>query len=289
MSIGAVSRELLVRCLDNWAPGGLHSAHGATFLLASGSSVDQEAAEAAVRALGEFADRLRGRRLSLLFVAPGVDGLEARLRAVLLEMQTPGDFGVHVVAGTAVDAVLKAVGAGSGPLFAMVDDSVSKNLTAKAADVLVTARVGTWPDQRRELHAHGFELTAGVELIDDAGEVLVAFGTRSGKALEAFKNEMWALDEYAGVRYRDPEDPEGHLMDISLEPNPGALRRELLDVLRGGPMTVTELKRFALTDTVYRAADAQKVVTALLHAGAVTRTPESGRLGGDVVIRLSGG
>ncbi|MET7398434.1 hypothetical protein ABZS66_33595 [Dactylosporangium sp. NPDC005572] len=288
MSIGAVSRELLVRCLDTWAPGGLHSPHGAAFLMASGGSVEPETAEAAVRALGEFADRLRGRQLSVVFVGPGVDGLEARLRAVQREMQTPVEFGVHVVRGTAVAAVLKAVGAGSGPLFAMVDDSVSKDFKAKAADVLVTARAGAWAEQRRDLRAHGFELTAGVELVDREAEALVAFGTRSAKALEAFKNEMWALDEYAGVRYRDPEDPEGHLMDIALEPNPGALRRELLDVLRGGPMTVTELKRFALTDTVYRAADAQKVVTALLHAGAVTRTPESGRLGGDVVIRLSG-
>ncbi|WP_238010178.1 hypothetical protein KZZ52_05270 [Dactylosporangium sp. AC04546] len=284
MSIGAVSRELLVRCLDNWAPGGLHSPHGATFLMASGGSIEPETAEAAVRALGEFADRLRGRRLSVVFVGPGVDGVEERLR----ELQTPVEFGVHVVRGTAVAAVLKAVGAGSGPLFAMVDDSVSKDFKAKAVDVLVTARVGTWGEQRRDLHAHGFELTVGVELVDRETEALVAFGTRSAKALEAFKNEMWALDEYAGVRYRDPEDPEGHLMDIALEPNPGALRRELLDALRDGPMTVTELKHFALTDTVYRAADAQKVVTALLHAGAVTRTPESGRLGGDVVIRLSG-
>jgi hypothetical protein len=75
-------------------------------------------------------------------------------------------------------------------------------------------------------------------------------------------------------------------MDIALEPNPGALRREILQRLRAGDLSVTELKRFALTDTVYRAADAQKVIAALLSSGALRRTPAEGRLGGDVVISL---
>ncbi|GAA2589578.1 hypothetical protein GCM10010399_19590 [Dactylosporangium fulvum] len=289
MSIDGVTRELLVRYLDTWAPGSLHSAHGATFLYASGTALDHATGEAALRALAEFADRLRGRRLSLLFVAPDVEGLQVRLQQAQRELKTPAEFAVHVVPGVAVAPVLKAAGAAAGPLLAMVDDDIPKAFTAKPAEVLATAPAGTWSSQRRELQEQGFELTAGVELIEGANELLVAFGTRSAKSLEAFKNEMWALDEFAGVQYRDPGDPEGHLMDISLEPSPGALRRELLDVLRAGPKTVTELKRFALTDTVYRAADAQKVVTALLHTGAVTRTPETGRLGGDVVIRLPGG
>jgi hypothetical protein len=47
---------------------------------------------------------------------------------------------------------------------------------------------------------------------------------------------------------------------------------------------VTELRTFALTETVYRAADATRVLQTLLTAGSVTRRPQSGRLGGDVVI-----
>ncbi|MGI5247306.1 hypothetical protein [Dactylosporangium sp. CA-139066] len=281
MSIPRVTRELLVRCVDTWAPGNLHTAHGATFLYASGRGLDHESAEGVVRAFAEFGDRLRG-RLTLLFVAPGVEALRGRLELVQRETSTPAGMSVHVVPGGDIRAVLKAAGAGSGPLLAVVDETVEKNFTA--ATVLLTAPAGTWSTQRSQLRGAGLELTAGVELVDGESELLVGFGTRSAKSLEAFKSELWALDEYAGVRYRDPHDPEGHLMDISLEPNPGALRREILQVLRDGAMTVTELKHFALTETVYRGIDAQKVITALLHAGAVNRSPEGGRLGGDVVI-----
>ncbi|WP_433613650.1 hypothetical protein ACQP2P_04800 [Dactylosporangium sp. CA-139114] len=284
MSIRAVTRELLVRCVDTWAPGNLHAQHGAAFLYASARGIDHDAAEAALRAFGEFGDRLRG-RLTLLFVAPGIEALVGRFAAVQREIGTPAEMAVHVVPGGNVGAVLKAAGAASGPLLAMVDDSVGKSF--KAAVVLLTAPAGTWEKQRSELHAAGLGLTVGVELVDGDSEMLVGFGTRSDKSLEAFKSELWALDEYAGVRYRDPRDPEEHLMDISLEPNPGALRRELLARLGDGGLTVTELKRFALTDTVYRAADAQKLIVALLHSGAVRRSPEGGRLGGDVVISLA--
>jgi hypothetical protein len=51
-----------------------------------------------------------------------------------------------------------------------------------------------------------------------------------------------------------------------------------------GQATVTELRTFTLTETVYRAADAVRVLHALIDSGAVTRNPEHGRLGGDVVI-----
>ncbi|WP_432835168.1 hypothetical protein [Dactylosporangium sp. CA-092794] len=190
---------------------------------------------------------------------------------------------MYVVPNGNVAAALKAVGGGS--VLAVIDETVEKSFSA--AVVLLRAPAGTWRAQQAELERAGLELTAGVELVDGDEELLVGFGTRSAKTLEAFKTELWALDEYAGVRYRDPRDPEGHLMDISLEPNPGALRREMLQRLRGGGMSVTQLKRFALTETVYRASDAQKVIVALLHAGVVTRVPEGGRLGGDVVISLA--
>ncbi len=144
---------------------------------------------------------------------------------------------------------------------------------------------------RSALRDVGFPLTAAVELVDDPaadGELLI-FATTSGKSLEGFKEALWAADEYAGVRYRDPGDPERHPIDISLNPHPGPLRRELLAHLeRVGRQSVTELRTFALTETVYRAADATRVVGALLTAGSVTREPEHGRLGGDVIIASAG-
>jgi hypothetical protein len=48
---------------------------------------------------------------------------------------------------------------------------------------------------------------------------------------------------------------------------------------------VTELRNLALTETVYRAADATRVLQTLLSSGVVGRDPEHGRLGGDVIIR----
>lgn len=141
---------------------------------------------------------------------------------------------------------------------------------------------------RSVLRDVGFPLTAAVELVagdpDDAGELMV-FGTTSGRSLEGFKEAMWAADEFAGVRYRDPADPRRHPIDISLSPHPGPLRRELLAHLAAtGRRTVTELRTFTLTETVYRAADANGALQALLAARAVTRDPGHGRLGGDVVI-----
>src|SRR5258708_4643109 len=84
-----------------------------------------------------------------------------------------------------------------------------------------------------------------VVLVAGTQSRLLAFATSSAKSLEAFKNCLWAVDEYAGVRYRDPGDPEGHLMDISLRPDPGPLRRELLAHLdAAGGCRVTELRHF---------------------------------------------
>jgi hypothetical protein len=53
-----------------------------------------------------------------------------------------------------------------------------------------------------------------------------------------------------------------------------------------GEATVTELRTFALTGTVDRAADATRVLHTLIDSGAVTRRPPGGRLGGDTVIGL---
>jgi len=141
---------------------------------------------------------------------------------------------------------------------------------------------------RADLRTAGFPLAAAVELVasSGAGELMV-FATGLVKSLEAFKETLWAVDEFAGVRYRDPGDPERHLIDISLNPHPGPLRRELLHRLgTAGPATVTELRTFALTETVYRAADANRVLQILLTGGAVQRDPQHGRLGGDVVISV---
>ncbi|MEJ3750097.1 hypothetical protein WEI85_43420 [Actinomycetes bacterium KLBMP 9797] len=286
MSVAGVIRELLVRHLDTWTPGALHAARGATFAQCWSGPADPDTAEAALRALAEFADRMRGRRLTVLLVAPSTADAVRRLDAVQAELGTPAGLSVHAIDGDPDERLavaLKAAGAAGAPLLTYLDGAGSAAIQAaaagKPAEVLL---VGGTPVPSP------FLLTARVEMVDDAGAQLVGFGTSLGKSLEAFKDALWAVDEYAGVRYRDPHDPEGHLLDISLQPHPGPLRRELLAKLAAdGACTVTELRRFTLTDTVYRSADAVRAITALLQTGAVTRTPDRGRLSGDVLITPS--
>jgi hypothetical protein len=285
--IAGALRELLVRYLDAWTPGALHAARGATFAYGWAGAPDEATAEAALGVFAEFADRLRGRRLTVVLVGPAASGVGARVDAAQAELGTPPELSVHPVDGPLderLPAALKAAGAAGAPLLAFLDGAGPASLaaagTGKPAEVLLVSGTGGLPTPPMPLTTH-------VELVDTSAARLVTFATTAGKGLDAFKNALWAVDEYAGVRYRDPRDPEGHLLDISLRPHPGPLRREILAHLASaGARTVTELRQFTLTQTVYRASDTVRVLNALLSAGTVSRDPERGRLGGDVVIAL---
>ncbi|MCW3818414.1 hypothetical protein ONA91_28605 [Micromonospora sp. DR5-3] len=295
MSIDVVLRELLVRQLDHWLPTALHRSRRATLALAYAGGDTSGAAEA-LRVVAEFADRLRGRRLTVLVLADGGAELPARLGAA--EAALPADVAVHVVPGhpDRLPVALKAAGAARAPLLTVVDggDPDPAVLAAAASGRPAELLLITTPGRplRPALTAAGFPLVTEVELVpaDDTPARLLGYATASDRSLEAVKDALWAVDEYAGVRYRDPADPAGRLLDITLEPEPGPLRRELLaELTRSGPRTVTELRRFAATSTVYRAADANRALASLLTTGAVTRQPEHGRLGGDVLVTASAG
>ncbi|WBB72001.1 hypothetical protein O7602_19950 [Micromonospora sp. WMMD1128] len=290
MSTDAVLRELLVRQLDHWLPAALQRARRATLALAYAGNA-AAGAEAALGVVGEFADRLRGRRLTVLVLADGDADLPTRIGAV--EATLPADVAVHVVSGRPdrLPVALKAAGAAGAPLLAVVDGGepdralLAAVASGRPAELLLVTEPGR--SLRPALTAAGFPLATEVELVPagDAPARLLGYGTGSDRGLEALKEALWAVDEFAGVRYRDPADPTGRLLDIGPDPEPGPLRRELLAELgRSGPLTVTELRRFAATATVYRAADANRALVSLLDDGAVTRDPEPGRLGGDVVI-----
>ncbi|MFU8849751.1 hypothetical protein ACNAW0_01990 [Micromonospora sp. SL1-18] len=295
MSTDTVLRELLVRQLDHWLPAALQRSRRATLALAYAGS-DTAGAEAALRVVAEFADRLRGRRLTVLVLAAGGAELPARLGAA--EAALPADVVVHVVPGRPdrLPVLLKAAGAAGAPLLTVVDGGdpdpalLAAAASGRPAELLLVTAPGR--SLRPALDAAGFPLVTEVELVPaaDAPARLLGYATGSDRALEALKDALWAVDEYAGVRYRDPADPASRLADITLDPEPGPLRRELLtELARSGPRTVTELRRFAVTSTVYRAADANRALASLLAAGAVTREPEHGRLGGDVVISAPDG
>jgi hypothetical protein len=318
-NVATVKREVLVRHLEAWAPAALHRARRATYAHGYADAGEGRAAEAALRVFVEQSDMVRGRELTMLAVADDVSVPARRLDAV--QVGAGAGLAVHIVAGGTDERLgiaLKAVGAARVPLLGFLDAAAASQppaLTTVAAlavgkppEVLLVFapgalagggdrvfgdgrwRGGSGGDAvdayRGALRDAGFPLAAAVELIAGEGEgQLLVFATTSGKSLEGFKETLWAVDEYAGVRYRDPGDPERHLIDISLNPHPGPLRRGLLQHLGAvGEATVTELRTYALTDTVYRAADVTRVLHALIEAGTVRRRPEQGRLGGDVVI-----
>jgi hypothetical protein len=295
--IPAVKRELLIRQLDSWAPAALHRSRRATFVQAY-AGPDDGTVDAVLRVFAEFADLLRGRRLAVVALAAQADDLAVRLGAGPAEL--PAGVSVHVVPGDLdrLPVALRAAGAAGAPVLAYLDAAAGPAPTAATLAAVAAGRPGELLlvlgpraraelEHRRALREAGFPLVTDVELV--AGEAvepqLVVFATATGKSLDAFKDAMWAVDEYAGVRYRDPGDPEGHLLDISLSPHPGPLRRELLAHLAEvGPSSVTALRQFTVTATVYRAADTNRALTALLAAGQVIRSPEQGRLAGDVII-----
>jgi hypothetical protein len=294
MSVAAVKRELLVRHLEAWAPAALHRGRRVAYAHGYADADGGAAAEEAVRVLADQPDLARGRELSMVVIGTDLAPIEERLKRAQQEAGSAAGFAVHTISGGTDERLgvgLKALGAHRVPLLGYLDASASEPpalptvaaLTGgKPAEVLLVLPAGASAAAYRA----GWPLFTEVEMAtgEEAGQVL-AFGTTSGKSLEGFKDALWAVDEYAGVRYRDPGDPDRHLIDISLSPHPGPLRRELLAHLAAnGPATVTGLKTFALTETIFRAADAVRVLHTLIDSGTLTREPEHGRLGGDVVI-----
>src|SRR4051794_8168181 len=237
-AIGTVKRELLVRHLEAWAPAALHRARRVTYAHGYADADSGTAAEAAVRVLGEQTDLVRGRELSMVAVGDELAGVAARLARVQQETGSNAALGVHTISGgtdARLTVGLQAIRARGVPLLGYLDAASASRppapatvaaLTAgKPAEVLLVLAPGLSIDAYRA----GWPLFTAVELAtgDEPGELL-AYGTSSGKSLESFKDALWAVDEFAGVRYRDPGDPDRHLIDISLRPHPGPLKRELL-------------------------------------------------------------
>src|SRR5207237_6032637 len=98
-------------------PGALHRSRRATLALAYAGD-DDGGAEAALRVVAGFTDRLRGRRLTVLVLGESAD-LPARLGPV--EATLPADVAVHVVPGRPdrLPVAVKAAGAAGAPLFTM--------------------------------------------------------------------------------------------------------------------------------------------------------------------------
>ena len=307
---GAVKRELLVRLLDAWLPAALHGTRRATYLdaYATAGSV-----EAALGVVAEFPDLLARRRLGIVLVAAGGDdlALTAGVAAVRREVGTPAGASLQIVPHASGGRLPELEMPAGGPLLGYLDAANGADAVPAPAEVaaLVTgARAQALLALDRAALADGgapveevverYRVALGgigpvpvacVELVaaDGRAEVLL-YRTPAARGLETFKDALWAVDEYAGVRYRDPRDPGHALLDISLSPHPGPLRRALLGHLAaaGGCRTVADLRHYALAETVYRAADVVPALTQMVANGTVRREPTRGRLTADAVISL---
>ncbi|MEU7676052.1 hypothetical protein AB0C42_14710 [Micromonospora taraxaci] len=282
-------RELLVRQLTTWLPAALHRSRRATVAIAG---TDAGSAEAALRLVAAHGDQVRGRQVTVLVLADSA-ALPARLGPI--EAELPAEVTVHLLAGDPyrLPVAVKAAGAAGAPLFSFVElpGAVTPKLLAAAANGRAGEVLLHSGDSARDaLVSAGFPLVAEVAPVLPDGEAagVIAFGSRSDRSLEAVRDALWAVGADLDVRYRDPQDPMGVTVGVVGDPELEPLARELLEELRrGGSRPVTELRRHALTATVYRVADANRALTGLLDAGDVRRDREAGRLAGDEIITLA--
>ncbi|MEU7654080.1 hypothetical protein AB0C41_18900 [Micromonospora taraxaci] len=282
-------RELLVRQLTTWLPAALHRSRRATVAIAG---TDAGSAEAALRLVAAQGDQVRGRQVTVLVLADSA-ALPARLGPI--EAELPAEVTVHLLAGDPyrLPVAVKAAGAAGAPLFSFVElpGAVTPKLLAAAANGRAGEVLLHSGDSARDaLVSAGFPLVAEVAPVLPDGEAagVIAFGSRSDRSLEAVRDALWAVGADLDVRYRDPQDPMGVTVGVVGDPELEPLARELLEELRrGGSRPVTELRRHALTATVYRVADANRALTGLLDAGDVRRDREAGRLAGDEIITLA--
>jgi hypothetical protein len=297
----AVAREILVRYLDAWVPAALHGARRVTY--ASDGSLDD--ARAALRVFGEFVDRLRGRELAMVLATS--EERDARewtreLDGLHRELGAPTELKVRVAAGplAAVLGDRRRAGPtllylnGTGP--ATPANEVARLVAGGAAELLLAVHPRTEGQPagalaagyRDAVRAAGLSATLLAELVDHGGDShLLLFATPAVKHLEKFKDELWSVDEFAGVRYRDPFDTGRTLLDISLTPDLGPLRRSVLAQLAGQRRTVAQLRQWSLEETLYRPADLNRALTGLLHSAAIGREPDKGRLTADTLIWAS--
>jgi hypothetical protein len=272
----AIGHELLVRLLDAWLPTALHGHKRVTYV-----DSGPDSAAAAARVVCEFSDELP--RHPVTMVVGGTDSAEAVLG------RPPDGLTVVAVTGPLLPALRDAHALGT-PVFAWLRAPVPTELLSTVAGSRGAELVLTGADAADEslLARAGMPLLARVDLVDGTGAAEhVCFATASERSLEKFKDELWALDEYAGIQLRDPHDPEGTRLPISVSPQLGPLRRAVrARVEETGGCALAELRAWALRETIYRPADATKAVQSLLTSGMITREPLGGRLSPDTRLTV---
>lgn len=150
-----------------------------------------------------------------------------------------------------------------GPQWREVDQYPADQKRAFIARALDTA-----------VRAAGFSYVIAFGLETAKGnELLLQFATNHARGLERFKDSLWRADPIAGARFRDPNDPEQMLLDLTAEHSVAPLRRLLHEHLRslpGSNASYGELREYVFEHTFYRKPDVAPALNELLDRGLAT-------------------
>jgi len=125
-----------------------------------------------------------------------------------------------------------------------------------------------------------YVISFGLET-DRGGELLLQFGTNHPRGMEKFKDSLWRADPLGGARFRDPNDPDQMLLDLTPEPTLAPLRRLLLAHLaqqHEQTATIDQLRTFTLEHTIYRKPHTTAALDALLADSEITTAPAQRRI-----------
>jgi len=138
---------------------------------------------------------------------------------------------------------------------------------------------------RQSLQQAGFKFTLTFEMIDESGHALfLIFGTSNDLGIAKMKDAMWTVDAQTGVRYRDPRDVDQTLLELELEPDTALLGRMLVAQIGDSRVSVEDLRRYTLLETVYRPEHVIKTVKRLVQARRLAVTPK-GRITRQSVVQ----
>jgi three-Cys-motif partner protein len=130
---------------------------------------------------------------------------------------------------------------------------------------------------RKSLISAGFAHVASFEMIDEKNNKLhLVFATNHILGLEKMKDAMWKVDRRQGFRFRDPRDRMQTELFFEETADLAPLRRAILGKLaEQQEISVSELRDFALEETVYRRKDATTVLRQMYRERRIVTT--SGR------------
>lgn len=152
---------------------------------------------------------------------------------------------------------------------------------------------------RAALLRAGFGYVLPFQVVPHSGQPLdLVFGTGHPRAVEAFKDAMWKVDDSDGMRFSDPrttiaKQTQMAAVQPTLLEDPDAPDPELLgfvmDCLESGPRTLQHVRDYLLRETArWLPKHARVAAQYLVDQNRISRTPESGQLTKSTQLAIRG-